>query len=145
MESLVSNRTIKCLPQTSIVYGLSSGCLVFPPCSKWESEAEVEWWAIDAPLFSSPPSWNVNCVVTSNTFVATATCAVKIDEPNVVATGAAMAQLRAVVSAIREARPLPTPPELDNLLTRAVASRGIPDNIEEWAHQLAEDVGDLND
>jgi len=49
------------------------------------------------------------------------------------------------VSAIRQARPLASTPQLDELLTRAAQAHGTPENIEEWARRLAEDVSELSD
>jgi hypothetical protein len=53
--------------------------------------------------------------------------------------------LRDVVSAIREARALPSTPAFDALLTRVASSHRPEPNIASWAQRLAEDVGDLND
>jgi len=54
--------------------------------------------------------------------------------------------LRSIVAAIRESRPLPLPTaEMDQLLTQAINARGTPENIREWADRLAADVGDLTD
>jgi len=57
-----------------------------------------------------------------------------------------IADVRDVVAAILESRPLPPPTaQLDQLLTQAVNARGTPGNIREWAERLAADVGDLTD
>ena len=58
----------------------------------------------------------------------------------------ALAGLRNIVGTIKEGRPLSSrTADFDNLLERASALQGKPENIEEWARQLAEDVGDLTD
>jgi hypothetical protein len=58
---------------------------------------------------------------------------------------AGLSELRGIVSAIRQARPLASTPQLDELLTRAAQAHGTPENIEEWARRLAEDVSELSD
>jgi len=58
---------------------------------------------------------------------------------------AGLSELRAVVRAIRETRPLASTPEFDDLLGRAARAHGTPDDIEEWARRLAEDVSGLAD
>jgi len=58
---------------------------------------------------------------------------------------AGLSELRGIVSAIRQGRPLASTPEFDVLLTRAARAHGTPENIEEWARQLAEDISDLVD
>ncbi len=68
--------------------------------------------------------------------IATAT-AVELDDP--------LQGVREVVSAIKEARPLPTTQGFDELLRRAGASRGTPEDVETWASNLARRTGDLSD
>lgn len=58
---------------------------------------------------------------------------------------AALSELRLIVSAIRQARPLASTPEFEVLLTRAAQAHGTPENIEEWARRIAEDISDLTD
>jgi len=58
---------------------------------------------------------------------------------------AGLSDLRRIVSAIRQARPLTSAPDFDALLMRAAQAHGTPENIEEWARQLAEDISDLTD
>ena len=54
-------------------------------------------------------------------------------------------QLEEMVNIIKENRPLPPPsPEIEALLTQALERRKEPLN-EEWARQLANDVGSLTD
>ena len=53
--------------------------------------------------------------------------------------------VRDVVQAITEARPLQTSQNLDTLVRRAAASRGVPADIEAWARNLADKTGKLND
>lgn len=58
----------------------------------------------------------------------------------------AIEDLRTVVAMIREGHLLPAPSDgFDELLTRAIAARGTPTNIDAWAQQLADHVGDLTD
>jgi hypothetical protein len=55
-------------------------------------------------------------------------------------------QLHALVDAIRESRPLPAASaEVDQLLSRALQSRGKPEDVRKWADQLANEVADLTD
>jgi hypothetical protein len=126
--------------------------IVYSPSScpfKWIDKAEGEWWNADFVFFCIPelePGLQVlNCVAETRTLVATASTWTLRDDPNAVAIDAAMADLRAVVSAIREARPLPAHPELDELLTQAAASHGTPGDVAAWAHQLADDIAGLAD
>jgi hypothetical protein len=58
---------------------------------------------------------------------------------------AGLSELRAIVSAIRQARPLTSTPQLDELVARAAQAHGAPENIEEWARRLAEDDSELGD
>ena len=100
-------------------------------------------------LTTETPAWCVSQfgiqyrVVASEPFVSTG----DLCEPagDAIHMETAMAELRAVVNEIREVRPLPPAPSLDDLLARAVQLRGTPANIEEWARQLASDVGELVD
>jgi hypothetical protein len=66
-----------------------------------------------------------------------AASAVALDDP--------LQGVREVVSAITEARPLPTQRNLNELFKQAAASRGTPADVEAWANKLAGDSGDLND
>ena len=61
------------------------------------------------------------------------------------AIGAGLSELRRIVSAIRQARPLASTLEFDALLVRAAQAHGTPGNIEEWARRLAEDISALTD
>jgi hypothetical protein len=142
MASHLSNIFIKSLPPAAIVYGTSIQDRL--PLH-FESEVGSRWVTIDTPIFCTPAqSWCITLMVSGETLVATATPAINKDEPNDVAT-AAIARLRAIVGAIKEARPLPNHQELDDLLNRATASRGRPCNVQEWARRLAQDIADLND
>jgi hypothetical protein len=53
--------------------------------------------------------------------------------------------VRGVVEAIKEARPLQSSQNLDALVRRAAASRGVPADIESWARDLGDKTGKLND
>lgn len=53
--------------------------------------------------------------------------------------------VREVVRAIEEARPLPTSQGLDALIRRAAALHGTPEDIESWARKLANETSKLND
>ena len=58
----------------------------------------------------------------------------------------ALYDLRTVVTVIQERNPLPAgSPALEDLLTRAIALRGRPADVDAWARQIAEDSGDLTD
>jgi hypothetical protein len=142
VELVGSNTTIKCLPPSPIVYSSSSRAF------KWEAEVEGKWGRDDFVFFYIPQlvsQFQLNCVAESRTLVVTASVGALRDDPNAEATNSAMAELRAVVGAIREARPLPTQPELDELLMQAAASQGTPGDLVAWAHQLAEDIAGLTD
>ena len=52
--------------------------------------------------------------------------------------------VRAVVSAIKESRPLVTKPSLNELFRQAASSQGTPADIPTWARKLA-DESDLDD
>jgi hypothetical protein len=59
---------------------------------------------------------------------------------------ALMAQLSEIVGAITSSQPPPSvSPEFDTLLDKAIACQGTPDNIEEWAAHIADQVSDLTD
>jgi hypothetical protein len=139
MSSLLLNKTIKCLPPAPIVNGMlfDDGSILL---AEGEYEASAKWWTIDTPTFCSSELSPCNCV-----FVATAASTTVRSEPNVAATGEAMAHLRDVVSAIREARPLQSSPVFDDLLTRVAAANRAPDDVEAWARRLAADIADLTD
>jgi hypothetical protein len=58
----------------------------------------------------------------------------------------AIDELRSVIKAIGESRPLPEPTaEMDQLLTRALQERGVRRDIREWANRLSADIRDLTD
>jgi len=57
-----------------------------------------------------------------------------------------IAELRALVTSIRDRTPLSPPSAgFDELLTRAAALHGVPDNISAWADKLSADIADLVD
>ena len=134
MATLVQNILIHYLPSPPIVYGSTSQDFDFPAYPYSETEAELQWWAVST--FRAPQGTQFSIVPAGIASEPT---------PIIDATSAAMADLRAVVGAIQEARALPVTPGLDELLARAVQLRGRPNNIEEWARQLATDVGKLTD
>jgi hypothetical protein len=139
IASLVLNKTIKCLPPAPVINGIlfDDGTILL---AEGEYETSGEWWTIDSPTFCASELLPCNCV-----FVTTGASTVVRDEPKAAATGEAMARLRDVVSAIREARPLQSSPEFDDLLTRVAAAEHAPDDVEAWARRLAADIADLTD
>ena len=105
----------------------------------------AEW---DLPVFPVSIPYTFNCVALSGGVVATSqqigsVAAVAIADE--IPLNRAMADLRAVVGAIRDVQTLEMAADLNDLLTRAVQSQGQPSNIEEWAHQLAADISNLAD
>ena len=54
-------------------------------------------------------------------------------------------ELKKVVVAIKERRPLETSDEMYDLLEDACDHQGTPEDIETWAQRLADDVGSLTD
>ena len=54
-------------------------------------------------------------------------------------------KLRGVVHSISEGQSLQRTTGHAELVRRAVASRGTPADVKEWAKRLADDTGDLND
>ena len=117
----------------------------------WEAGKDTGWriaglWEFRIPEFEIPCAFNR--VAASGTVVPTGRSSgsfMNANSPAEDEIGNAMAELRAVVGAIREARPLPLAPDLDELLTRAAQSKGSPANIEEWAQQIAADISGLTD
>lgn len=90
-------------------------------------KVELNFWLSQAAF--TEPQWT-SCVLAS---------------PSTPATNA-IDDLHSVVAIIQETLPLPNPsPEYEALLTRAVAARGKPVDIDAWAHQLSEDIGHLTD
>lgn len=82
--------------------------------------------------------FSLNLSASSNGMESFATAtALELDDP--------LQGVREVVSAIKQARPLPTTQSFDELLRRASAERGTPEDIESWASSLARKTGDLND
>ena len=64
-------------------------------------------------------------------------------EPSLVA--ASIASLRDIVSSIKEGTPLPPMLGINDLFMRAAQMRGTPGNLQEWARQLATDIGEFTD
>lgn len=58
---------------------------------------------------------------------------------------AGLADLQNIVSAIHNRSRLQLSEQVEALIERASRAHGIPENLEEWARRLADDVGDLVD
>jgi len=54
-------------------------------------------------------------------------------------------ELRAIVSAISDRSALRLSDAVEAMIERAAQSHGIPENVQAWAHRLAEDVRNLTD
>ena len=136
-----------------------SPLLISGPCcddfafSLQEVGPDTGWGSMGWPTFSlregSTTLYVFDCMATSGMVVATdnqrgkfVASPARSDESPI---NAAMADLRAVVRAIGEERPLGLSPGLDDLLARASQVEGPPPNIEEWARQLAADICGLTD
>jgi len=131
----MQNTVIRCLPPVLVIQHPSSDQFVFPEAAILANE---EWRTMDVEMFYVPQgSFSETQVIASGTLGA----AVSVSD----VSSTAIAELRAVVGAIKGARSLPEFPGLDDLLTLALESRGAPRDVEEWARQLSEDVGTLID
>ena len=136
---------IRPLPPSLCVYEPSGERFQF---SNLETESANQWLTL-GEAFPVPQADIHYCVILSGTSVTT-TCATMMPfstgiDARAAAINTAMEDLRAVVSAIRDARPVSTLKGLDDLLTRAAKSQGSPRNVEEWARRLAADIGELAD
>jgi len=145
VAALAKNIVIKRLPPACTAYGAFSDDFDF--ILSFDADRETQpglWWSTDLPAVCSQISepFISNCVAPSGTLMATGT---QYLDPAMAAATTAMAELDTVVRAIQEHRPLVLQQELDDLLTRALQSRGQPGNIEAWAHQLANDIRNLTD
>jgi hypothetical protein len=144
VQVIVSNTQIKRLPPVQTGLGSNSGLydLFF------SNDLEHPFW--NATTFCVPQFGAQYAVVASGIVVATAEVVANqseaaLSELNEVAVEAALAEVRTVVGAIRECRPLKISHDLGDLMTRAVQAQGAPDDIEKWARLLAGDVGNLTD
>ncbi len=131
------------LSSPPIVYQVSSDNFDLPLDLVWEDNEEGWGVTVDIPAFYVAQFEPQYCVPASGTFLSTGN--LREPQKELLQLRSAMVELRAVVKVIEEGRPLPPVPELDDLLSRAVQLGGRPSNIEEWARQLAADVGELVD
>jgi len=117
----------------------------------WEIDPESLSFKLNISTLCVPQlgsQYMLNCVAPSGAFVV----AGDLSEPFVQATlpitsaaSRALAEMRGVVRAIRESQTIPTSSTLDQLLTRAVQSRGTPKDVKAWANGLAGDISELVD
>jgi hypothetical protein len=56
-----------------------------------------------------------------------------------------LVDMQNIVAVIRDRSPLRLSDRIEALIERAVQARGTPDNVEDWARRLANDVRDLTD
>jgi len=127
-----------------IVYQVSSNDFSSPFDLIWGVGEEDYGTTVDIEPFSIPQVGIQHYVVASGAYVSTSSP--RAPQGERLRVGNALAQLRAVVSAIRGGSPLPFAAGLDEgQLARAIELQGSPADVEGWARQLASDVGELVD
>ncbi len=134
-----------------VMYGVSAEDFQFSFSVRpdWEIDSDgILFFNIGTVCVSQFGSqYMLSCVAPTGAFVVAGDILQPIVKatPSKSETTKALAGLRAVVRAIRDSQALATSPSFDELLTRAVQSRGTPKDIKEWANRLAGDVGELVD
>ena len=143
MAAIAQGPVIRHLPSRPVVYQMSSNYFDLLPDLVWGAEEEGVGSTVDILPICVPQFEPQYYAAASGALVSTADLRGPQNES--LHLCAAMADLRAVVNVIKEGRPLPPAPDLDDLLSRAVQLRGRPENAEEWARQLAADITELVD